>query len=235
MLFLYGTTEPYSRTFVVTAHIAFHDWRNQAEPSGTMARAQNEFALPHSFMMYLLSPLIMYIKRYYTIALTRVAVVTESPRSDDKAGHLIYLLQEVTMGLDANAGYVKPTKEQQDNVVDINSRDNYETPYYWRKHARMQQFMMELWHKKKEEDAPFGVMGSDFNCGSPINLTREDITTLLKLVENDDLPFCPDGFFWGHQFQEQSCKDYKEQDLAFCVDALQWLDEGKEVFYECSW
>jgi hypothetical protein len=49
------------------------------------------------------------------------------------------------------------------------------------------------------------------------------------------LPFCPDGFFWGHQFQEESMREYKNQDLEFCEKALKWLKEGKNVFYDCSW
>jgi len=140
------------------------------------------------------------------------------------------------MGLDANAGFLKPKKEQSDNVVDINDNigDRMEAPYYWRKHARLQQFMMALWHSKKDEETPFGVMGSDFNC-VPLMLTKEDVLKLQKLVQNDDLPFCPDGFFWGHQFQEESMREYKQQDLEFCEKALKWIEEGKEVFYECSW
>lgn len=140
------------------------------------------------------------------------------------------------MGLDANAGFLKPKKEQPDNVVDINDNigDRMEAPYYWRKHARLQQFMMVLWHSKKDEETPFGVVGSDFNC-VPLMLTKEDVLKLQKLVQNDDLPFCPDGFFWGHQFQEESMREYKQQDLEFCERALKWIEEGKEVFYECSW
>jgi len=138
------------------------------------------------------------------------------------------------MGLDVYAGYVKPKPKQPDNVVEMDKSQRVESPYYWRKHARLQQFMMELWHKKKDETAPYGVMDSDFNC-VPLLLEREDILMLQKLVKDDNLPFCPDGFFWGHQFQEESMREYKQQDLDFCEDALKWLDEGKEVFYECSW
>ncbi len=79
MLFLCGTTEPYPITLVVTAQIAFHDWRNQAEPSGTMARAQNKFALPYSFMMFS-----NVHQRYHTIVITRVAVSPERPWADEK-------------------------------------------------------------------------------------------------------------------------------------------------------
>ena len=30
-------------------------------------------------------------------------------------------------------------------------------------------------------------------------------------------------------------KEYKALDLKFCERALQWLDEGKKVWYDCSW
>ena len=143
------------------------------------------------------------------------------------------------MGLDVYAGYLKPKQKQPDNVVDMhdNIGDRMETPYYWRKHARLQQFMMELYDKKHggpAREERVGMMDS-FNGGDILYLEREDILELQKLVKGDNLPFCPDGFFWGHQFQEESMKEYKEQDLKFCEDALKWLDEGKEVFYECSW
>jgi len=137
------------------------------------------------------------------------------------------------MGLDAHAGYQKPMPA--DNVEPIDVYDTLEAPYYWRKHARLQQFMMELWHTKKGEKTPLGVMGSDFNGGNILWLLEEDILKLQDAVKTENLPFCPDGFFWGHQFQEESMREYKNQDLEFCEKALKWLKEGKNVFYDCSW
>ena len=137
------------------------------------------------------------------------------------------------MGLDANAGYQKPMPA--DNVEPIDVYDTLEAPYYWRKHARLQQFMMELWHTKKGEETPLGVMGSDFNGGNILWLLEEDILKLQDAVKTENLPFCPDGFFWGHEFQEESMREYKNQDLEFCEKALKWLKEGKNVFYDCSW
>ena len=137
------------------------------------------------------------------------------------------------MGLDANAGYQKPMPA--DNVEPIDVYNTLEAPYYWRKHARLQQFMMELWHTKKGEETPLGVMGSDFNGGNILWLLEEDILKLQDAVKTENLPFCPDGFFWGHQFQEESMREYKNQDLEFCEKALKWLKEGKNVFYDCSW
>lgn len=114
------------------------------------------------------------------------------------------------MGLDQRAGY-------SDVAV-----------YDWRKHARLQQFM----HNKYEEKHPSD--NDAFNCKKLI-LNEEDIIELQKLIKDDNLPFCDGGFFWGHQFQEESMKEYKKIDLKFCKDALKWIKEGKEVWYDCWW
>ena len=124
------------------------------------------------------------------------------------------------MGLDQRAGY---------NNIDVyNQRKEDVSVYDWRKHSRLQEFMDKLWHEKNPDDE------GDFNCKRLV-LTEEDILKLKKLVEDDDLPFCHGGFFWGHQFQEEAMKENKETDLKFCEDALQWIKEGKEVWYDCWW
>ena len=141
------------------------------------------------------------------------------------------------MGLDVYAGFINPKKKDADNVVDIkdNRSDRMEAPYYWRKHARLQQYMTELWHKKNGTEM-LGIMDKDgFNGGDVLTLTEEDILDLKAKVEDDNLPFCPDGFFWGHQFQEEAMREYKKQDLEFCENALEWIRQGKEVWYESSW
>jgi len=119
-------------------------------------------------------------------------------------------IKEDPMGLDQRAGY---------NKIDV---------YDWRKHARLQEFMHELYCKKHPDDT------GDFNCKKLV-LNKEDILELQKAIKGDNLPFCDGGFFWGHQFQEESMKEYKEYDLKFCEDALQWIEEGKEVWYDCWW
>lgn len=135
------------------------------------------------------------------------------------------------MGLDIYAGFLHPKPERSDNVVDIkdNIGDRMEAPYYWRKHARLQQFMTDLWHKKNPTEE------HGFNGGDVLILTKEDVLQLQHLVESDNLPFCKGGFFWGHQFQEESMREYKKQDLEFCKTALEWIEQGKEVWYESSW
>ncbi|MEK9699774.1 MAG: hypothetical protein VW270_28610 [Candidatus Poseidoniales archaeon] len=145
------------------------------------------------------------------------------------------------MGLDAYAGFQEP---QPENVEPINQEVLSETlqhqdEFYWRKHARLQEYMQQLWRTREfGDDAKYmqGLrMDGKHDLAEIIFLEREDIVKLQELVENDSLPFCCDGFFWGQQFQEESCKEYKELDLKFCKQALQWLDEGKKVWYDCSW
>jgi hypothetical protein len=81
-----------------------------------------------------------------------------------------------------------------------------------------------------------GIMDQNgFNGGDLLILTKEDILELQHLVETDNLPFCADGFFWGQQFQEESMREYKDQDLKFCENALEWIEQGNEVWYESSW
>jgi len=143
------------------------------------------------------------------------------------------------MGLDAYAGFQEPKQKRDDNVVELNDNigAQQEHGFYWRKHARLQQYMMELYDKKNGGPARGerqGMMDS-FNGGDLLVLDRIDIEELQLLIEDDRLPFCPDGFFWGHQFQEESCKEYKQQDLEFCEKALTWIDQGRTVWYDCSW
>ena len=123
------------------------------------------------------------------------------------------------MGLDMMAGWAdQPEPRQQANVVAIEEpKIKIHCEFEWRKHARLQQ-----------------VMDADFNC-EDLELFEEDIKDLKKKVEDNNLPFCSDGFFWGHQFQEEAMREYKEQDLDFCEKALAWIADGKKVFYSCWW
>ena len=79
-----------------------------------------------------------------------------------------------------------------------------------------------------------GTVLPEFNCEN-LQLDETDIKVIRHFVENNRLPFCADGMFWGHQFQEDAMKQYKEQDLEFCDEALEWLKEGKEVYYSSWW
>ena len=82
--------------------------------------------------------------------------------------------------------------------------------------------------------ASIGTVLPEFNCEN-VQLDETDIKVIRNFVEKSELPFCADGMFWGHQFQEDAMKEYKEQDLEFCDKALEWLEEGKEVYYSSWW
>tara|TARA_B100001057_G_scaffold197737_1_gene198394 strand:+ start:284 stop:709 length:426 start_codon:yes stop_codon:yes gene_type:complete len=140
---------------------------------------------------------------------------------------------EITMGLDMMAGWSESDTPDA-KVVHIDAaKPQIECEFEWRKHARLQQYMMELYHTRKGEEIPTGMMDS-FNAEN-LELFKEDIEDLRAKIVSNDLPFCPDGFFWGHQFQEEAMRNYKEQDIQFCDKALQWIAEGKQVFYSCWW
>ena len=132
------------------------------------------------------------------------------------------------MGLDMMAGWSEQDTPDAKVVHIATAKPEIKCEFEWRKHARLQQFMMELYHTRKGEEVPIGVMGS-FNAEN-LELFEEDLKILRELIINDELPFCPDGFFWGHQFQEEAMREYKEQDLLFCERALQWIAEAKEYF-----
>ena len=140
------------------------------------------------------------------------------------------LERRITMGLDQYGGWLqKPSKEEQLHSKIVNQPIfEHNCEFDWRKHAKLQKFMEDIWYTRETD-------GEDMFNGQTLLLTKEDILNLQQVLLNDNLPESEGGFFFGHQFQDESAEQYKEQDLEFCKEALKWLDEGKEVFYECSW
>ena len=102
---------------------------------------------------------------------------------------------------------------------------HHEPDFCWRKHSKLQQFMEDIWYKKLGRD-------DEFNCKELV-LTKEMIQELLDALEKNNLPKSEGGFFYGHQSQDESAKDYYEQDIKFCKDSLQAIEYGMEVVYEC--
>ena len=95
----------------------------------------------------------------------------------------------------------------------------------WRKHARLQEFMETLWHQKGNE--------KEFNCVD-LQLTKDDLEELQKQIEcNYYDHFSKGGFFWGHRHQEERVSEYLEQDKKFVADALQAVEKGNTVIYNC--
>jgi len=101
-------------------------------------------------------------------------------------------------------------------------------PFIWRKHAKLQTFMEHLYYERADTDA------ESFNCVD-LELTAQDIKTLEQLVYTNDLPQSEGGFFYGHQWQDESAQEYREQDLKFCKWAQAILETRERVIYSCWW
>ena len=112
--------------------------------------------------------------------------------------------------------------------------------FYWRKHARLQVFMNKQ-HKQQNKnrklEGDLQSLGFNGDTDTPFVLvTNEVLDNLEESIKKDYWrDFCSDGFFWGQQFQEESMKEYREQDLEFVKWARQQIKDGKEVIYDCSW
>jgi len=100
--------------------------------------------------------------------------------------------------------------------------------FCWRKHAKLQEFMEQLWMVRTGQPA------DGLNCNQ-LELQPEDVATLQALIERNELPDSPGGFFYGHQFQGESASEYRDKDLEFCQWARAILRTRQKVFYSCWW
>ena len=136
------------------------------------------------------------------------------------------------MGLDQYA-YSRNKDSKLNGTMTDEDYDNIK--YEWRKHARLQVFMRDL-YKEKNPDAQEGSFGLGFNGDDLLELDTKDLEKLSKEIREDYFnSFADDGYFWGQQFQEESAKEYKDQDKNFVKWARQELKDGNKVFYSCSW
>ena len=131
------------------------------------------------------------------------------------------------MGLDQYAGL-------RDSKGEVHEK------FYWRKHARLQVFMSKQFNKQKkdqEHNTHDDLQHLGFNGGQGgVTITEDLIKDLEEAIKNDYYDhFASDGFFWGQQFQEESVKEYKEQDMKFLKFCEQAISENKVVEYWCSW
>ena len=131
------------------------------------------------------------------------------------------------MGLDQYAGFRDSNGEVHDT-------------FYWRKHARLQQFFAEKFNEQKpkeEHNTLKDLQHLGFNGGQGgVKITEDLIKELEKEIANG-YPnyFASDGFFWGQQFQDETVKEYEDQDNKFIKWCREQLKEGKEIGYDCSW
>lgn len=101
--------------------------------------------------------------------------------------------------------------------------DLFPDAFYWRKHAKLQEFFEARWTGDEE-----------FNCVD-FELTPELIAELESCLTGAGLPDSQGGFFYGHQFQDESAKEYHEQDLQFCKWAREKIEAGETPVYSCWW
>ena len=122
------------------------------------------------------------------------------------------------MGLDQYAYTRKPDQKPED----------VEPQFVWRKHAKLQEWAEQLFVEKTE------AFADQLNCNELI-LDLDDIEALERLVQKNALPESEGGFFYGHQFQDESAKEYRAQDLEFCAWAKALIKDGHIVYYSCWW
>jgi hypothetical protein len=149
------------------------------------------------------------------------------------------------MGLDQYAGTMRTKTYEYKTPEGDKKVDEYQMagPFEWRKHARLQEFMNQLYmerynveHKWQEVE-----MDNEDTYWNPVSwnsldLSEDDINELEKAINNQySSYFCDGGCFWGHEIQEYQADYYKEQDLEFVKFARKALADGETVIYECSW
>lgn len=125
------------------------------------------------------------------------------------------------MGLDMYAQKVK--KGVITESVDFEVAENVEQDelHYWRKHPNLHGWMEDLYRRK-------GGQADVFNCVN-VQLTKEDLNALEKVVKREALP-PTQGFFFG-----ESSPEDKEGDLQFIQEARRAIDDGFDVFYTSWW
>ena len=132
------------------------------------------------------------------------------------------------MGLDQYAGF-------RDSNGEIHEE------FYWRKHARLQKFMANMFdeqHKKiLKHNTHNDLQHLGFNGGQGgVKITEDVVKKLEEAVKTNYYEyFAPDGFFWGQQFQEEQVKEYKAQDEKFISWCKEQLAAKKDIGYDCSW
>ena len=158
----------------------------------------------------------------------------------DKRGDKLTNRRKV-MGLDQHA-HLRNHKVDWDKYYSDNeqeSKSEHEQVFVWRKHARLQEFMARKWAEQNPAVEPEGMLahlGFNADQEAPCYMTKEVVKELGEQIEKGFADYvAEDGFFWGQQFQEESVKDYKEQDLKFLKFCEQAINEKKVVEYWCSW
>ena len=136
------------------------------------------------------------------------------------------------MGLDQYAGF-----RDEDGQV--------KEEFYWRKHARLQQFMAKEFDEQNKNNGDYSpdkkhntindLQHLGFNGGQGgVKITNELVERLENAYKNKYYDyFASDGFFWGQQFQEEQVTEYAQQDEKFIEWCKEQLKAGKDIGYDC--
>ena len=142
------------------------------------------------------------------------------------------------MGLDQHA-HIRGTEIDWEKYFQDDEYSDKAGVFVWRKHARLQEFMAQKWADQNPAVKVEGMLahlGFNADQDAPCYITKEVVKELAEQIEKGFSDYhAEDGFFWGQQFQEESVKEYKEQDMKFLKFCEQAIDEGKVVEYWCSW
>ena len=99
--------------------------------------------------------------------------------------------------------------------------------------------MAKKWDEQNqhhEHDGMLSHLGFNSDCEAPVYITQEVAKELAEQIQEGYKDYvAEDGFFWGQQFQEESVKEYKEQDIKFLKFCEQAINDKKVVEYWCSW
>jgi len=116
-----------------------------------------------------------------------------------------------------------------DQYAEFRAKPLETATFSWRKHAALQEHMERLWVEKTGQSA------STLNC-QDMSLTANDIEELRKAILSGFKDCRSDGgYFYGHEFQDESVKEYREEDLQFCHEAMKAIERGETVIYSCWW
>jgi len=138
------------------------------------------------------------------------------------------------MGLDQYAGF-------RDSNGEIHEE------FYWRKHARLQQFMSKMFNEQNKQNGDHSpdkkhntvneLQHLGFNGGQGgVKITEDIVKKLEEAFKSNYYDyFASDGFFWGQQFQEEQVNEYKAQDEKFISWCKEQLSAKRDIGYDCSW
>lgn len=102
--------------------------------------------------------------------------------------------------------------------------------FYWRKHAKLQAFFEDAVESGRLKP----LIDGSFNC-NPVKLDLPIVEQLYIALVKSELPKSDGGFFYGHQYQDEACEEYREQDIKFCAWAKETMEQGDHVYYDCWW